>query len=254
MIAAQVPILNSDGAAGQRRVAFSREEYDGVMASINDSHTNKTRQIRELLLDYIEFAIYTGIRPGTEMENITWGDISLERQDEKIVFYVHVRKGKTTKHTGTREVVCRDEIFSCISELRERFPNRKPNDKLFRLSDGTTTNQLGKAFEKVLSRLEMKNSPHGPRSLYSLRHSYVTWQLMKGISMDVIAKQCGTSVATIEQHYSHVVPKMHTNELSGVYLIKKTAKKKRNANQKGINAVVEQLKAWEHEYKKHGCI
>lgn len=155
MIPVQVPILKSDGTAGQRRAAFSPEEYDkvfdGVLASIDNSHTKKTRQIRELLQDYIEFAVYTGIRPGTEMENITWGDIAIKRQDEKVVFYVHVRKGKTTKYTGTREVVCRKDIFSCLDELRDRFPHRKPSDKLFRLANGTTTNQLGKAFEKVLS-------------------------------------------------------------------------------------------------------
>lgn len=52
-----------------------------------------------------------------------------------------ITKGKTTKYTGTREVVCRDEIFGCIDELRERFSNRKPKDKLFRLADGQTTKE-----------------------------------------------------------------------------------------------------------------
>lgn len=258
MIAAQVPVLNSGGAAGQRRAAFSEEEYDkvfdGVMASIENSHTKKTRQIRELLLDYIEFAVYTGIRPGTEMENITWGDISLERQDEKVVFFVHVRKGKTTKYTGTREVVCRESIFNCLWELKDRFPHRKPSDKLFRLADGTTSNQLSKAFEKVLANLDLKNSPHGSRSLYSLRHSYVTWQLLKGISMEIIAKQCGTSVAMIEQHYSHVVPKMYTNELSGVDLDKAPKKKRPLGNKKHIDKITEKMKAWEQEFKDRGCI
>jgi len=148
--------------------------------------------------------------------------------------------------------------ISCLNYLRDRFPYRKPSDKLFRLADGTTTNQLGKAFEKVLSTkyLGLKDSPHGPRTLYSLRHSYITWQLLTGdVSMEVIAKQCGTSVAMIEQHYSHVVPKMFTNELSGVELKKEGKVKKRHKlPSKTIIKITEKMKTWEIEYKKRGCI
>ena len=52
-------------------------------------------------------------------------------------------------------------------------------------------------------------------SLYSLRHSYITWQLQRGLSKGKIAKQCGTSEAMIEQHYSHVTPSMYARELAG---------------------------------------
>lgn len=75
---------------------------------------------------------------------------------------------------------------------------------LFRLADGTTTKELGKTFDKALNDTELKHSAHGVRTLYSLRHSYITWQLTMGkVSMEILAKQCGTSVQMIEQHYSH---------------------------------------------------
>lgn len=35
-------------------------------------------------------------------------------------------------------------------------------------------------------------------------------------SLEVFARQCGTSIKMIEQHYSHVVPKMYSNQLSGI--------------------------------------
>jgi hypothetical protein len=42
------------------------------------------------------------------------------------------------------------------------------------------------------------------------------WELMaQGVSMEILAKQCGTSISMIEQHYSHVLPKMFGNQLSG---------------------------------------
>ncbi|MGE6648472.1 tyrosine-type recombinase/integrase [Shewanella colwelliana] len=262
MIPMQVPVLNSEGLTSQRRAAFSKEEYektyDAIIKLEDNSRKEKTRQIRELLLDYMEFAVHTGIRPGTEMESLTWGDIHMETDEHNVVFYVTVTKGKTTKHTGTREIVCRDEIFSCIEELRERFPDRKPSDKLFRLADGSTTKELGKAFDKALVDVGLKQSAHGVRTLYSLRHTYITWQLMSGeVSMEILAKQCGTSLQMIEQHYSHVVPKMFSRELSGVEIRKSKPKKKTvspTVLAKSHARLTKQFNEWSIVYKKRGCI
>ena len=256
MIAAQVPVLSSKGESGTRRAAFSEEEYDLVLGGIYDSeqnaHTEKTRQIRELLYDYCEIAVNTGIRPGTEMEAITWGDIELRRQNEKAQFFIHVRKGKTTKHTGTRKVVCKKDVIGAFIRLRERFPNRKPTDALLRLANGETTPQLGKAFEKVLQTENLKQSPMGPRTLYSLRHTYITWQLLNGQTMDVIAKQCGTSVTMIEQHYSHVKPEMFADALSGVIFNKdkprKRSKRALERQQKAELRDEKRFKEWEASY------
>jgi len=261
MLAAQVPSLSTKGAESQRRAHFSPEEYDKAFDAVyqleQNSRKEKTRQIRELLKDYMEFAVNTGIRPGTEMESLTWGDIHIDTNEHNIIFYITVTKGKTVKHTGTREVVCRDEIFSSIQELRERFPNRKRTDKLFRLADGSKTKELTKAFDQALTQAGLKESPHGIRTLYSLRHTYITWQLLAGVSMEVLAKQCGTSIAMIEQHYSHVVPKMYSKELSGVDLGKDKSqeKSKRRSGGKRYNAkLTEQFKEWQANYRQNGCI
>ena len=95
-------------------------------------------------------------------------------------------------------------MIGALTNLRERFPLRTPNQKLFLLASGEPTRQLGKAFEKALQSSGLKESPRGPRTLYSLRHTYITWQLLNGTSIDVITRQCGTSTEMIEQHYSHV--------------------------------------------------
>ncbi|MFT4927401.1 MAG: hypothetical protein ACI8WB_003508, partial [Phenylobacterium sp.] len=61
--------------------------------------------------------------------------------------------------------------------------------------------------------------------------SYITWQLMNGeVSMEILAKQCGTSVQMIEQHYSHVIPKMFAKELSGVDIGASVKPKKKKLN------------------------
>ena len=258
MIAAQVPTLSSKGESGKRRAAFSKDEFekvcDTIESMIENSRKEISKQIRELLLSYAQFVAHTGIRPGTEMEEICWGDIEIRREEELVQFIVKVRKGKTTKHTGTRTVVCFTDIWEVLDDLRERFPNRKPQDKVFVLANGDETLQLSNNFKMALEKCGLKDSPDGPRSLYSIRHSYITWRLQnRKIRIDVLAKQCGTSITMIEQHYSHVVPEMFSDELSGTEF-KKELEPVHQLNQKGIDLVTKRFKKWEEHYKKYGCI
>lgn len=158
----QIPRLSaSAGSDGQRKSAFSKEEYMLLVAAlpnfISNSRKEKTSMLRELLQDYMDIAVYSGIRPGTEMENLTWGDISIKQKYDKIVFLITVRKGKTTKHTGARTVVCREEVLSAFERLRERFPNRKPKDLLFRLEDGSKTKEISRVFDKLVIPIEIKD-------------------------------------------------------------------------------------------------
>jgi integrase len=44
----------------------------------------------------------------------------------------------------------------------------------------------------------LENGPGGKRTLYSLRHTYITMKLREGVPAAVIAMQCGTSAAMIE--------------------------------------------------------
>ncbi|TKL80706.1 site-specific integrase, partial [Enterococcus faecium] len=75
---------------------------------------------------------------------------------------------------------------------------------IFRLPDGSTTNEISRTFHAALKEIELDQSPHGKRTLYSLRHSFITWELIaQKVTIDVLARQCGTSIEMIERHYSH---------------------------------------------------
>jgi len=192
------------------------------------------------------------------MENIRWKDIEIKTQGAKAQFFIHVTKGKTTKYTGARKVVCKRDVIGALVRLRDRFPLRTPNQKLFLLKNGEATPQLGKAFEKALQSSKLKDSPRGPRTLYSLRHTYITWQLLAGTSMDVIARQCGTSAAMIEQHYSHVKPEMFADALSGVTFDeekpKSKSKKTLARQERNMERDEKRFKEWAAEYQQRGCI
>jgi integrase len=193
------------------------------------------------------------------MENLTWGDIELRQKYDKIVFLITVRKGKTTKHTGARTVVCREEVLWAFERLRERFPNRKPKDLLFKLEDGSKTKELSRAFDKLIIENDLKESPRGKRTLYSLRHTYITWQLMNQLPAQIIAKQCGTSIQMLEQHYSHVMPEMFTNELSGVDFtnadpVKLIVQDSKEEKAELAKDTAKWISEWNSELKRRGCL
>jgi len=51
--------------------------------------------------------------------------------------------------------------------------------------------------------------------LYSLRHSYATMSLMDGqMDMHTLAKQMGTSIGMLEQHYSKMTATMAADRLA----------------------------------------
>jgi integrase len=261
MLPIQVPVLSNKGVQGTRRASFTPDEYsqllDKNVEMMRNSRKQITADIRQLLSFYMMFAIHTGLRPGSEIDQLTWGDIQVESHGHKSRFFITVSKGKTTKHTGTRQIVCKQGIFDVLTALMIIHPNRKASDLLFRLPDGSTTKELGRTFTKLLNESGLKESPSGVRTLYSLRHTYITWELMsQNVSIDVLARQCGTSIQMIEQHYSHVIPRMFSNQLSGVEMpiVAKEIKDRFDVPEKTKEIFAKKAKEWAANYKRKGCI
>ncbi len=220
MAPSQIPSLSvSSGAAAERRDYFTADEVskirDAFPSWIEEGRTPQSRHIRELLFFYFNVAVHTGLRPGTEMDNLRWSDLTI-KEDHVVIA---VRKGKTTLHTGNRHVVGNSIVHDMILDMHSRSQDDDVpedwNPLLFRLPDGSTTNQLGRNFTVLLKRLGLEQGAGGKRTLYSLRHTYITHLLLDQVPPTVIAKQCGTSTAMIELHYSHITPLMYAKELAG---------------------------------------
>ena len=52
------------------------------------------------------------------------------------------------------------------------------------------------------------------RTLYSLRHTYATIELLTGTDMHTLARQMVTSVVMLERHYSKLTATMAAAELA----------------------------------------
>jgi len=158
MTVVQVPGLStSSGVPGVRRDYFTSEEVTkitkGFDSWIAESRTPHSRNIRELLYYYFQFAVYTGLRPGTEMDNLLWSDIQIKDKADTQHVVINVRKGKTTLHTGSRLVVGYHDLYDMVLDMHmlslDGAVDEVPDDfdpLVFRLPNGETTEQLGRNF------------------------------------------------------------------------------------------------------------
>lgn len=102
--------------------------------------------------------------------------------------------------------------------MTKRFPKRRATDDIFRLTDGSTTKEIGRTFNAALKELGLDESPQGKRTLYCLRHSLITWDQKTKADIAALAKQCGTNIDMSDRTYSDLLPSMFRQEFSGVII------------------------------------
>jgi integrase len=231
------PTLKNKGDKGQARPAFTLAEYRTLVRKLpawtKRASTDKSRMMRELLREYVLILANTGIRHGTEALSLKWKNV--ERwNDGKGEIYLRLSvNGKT----GERSLIARDGTDAYFQRIQAKFPElkeltfdallkKKLDVQVFRLADGSSTANLNQTFEQFLddSGLKVGGGSETPRTLYSLRHTYATLQLMDGRGIHELAKQMGTSVAMLEQHYSKITPELMAHKFAGRVPVKKPAK------------------------------
>jgi len=175
IIAAETPTLKKNGRPGERRAAFTVPEYlkrkEEARLWCGTGRKQITKDTRTLLYYYLQFAVMTGLRPGKEIEHLTWNDVRTDQAGGHLCTFVTLRKGKTTKFTGVREIVCKKGVDDVLKGMKKTLLSAETDDLIFTLPDGKTSTEIGKNFTKLLEKIGLKNSPAGDRSLYSLRQT-----------------------------------------------------------------------------------
>ena len=223
------PKLLNKGIKSESRGAFNDEEYNFITKFLinwaDTGHRQETRNIRQLLRDYIGFLANTGIRPGTESHNLKWKNIQLvkvKRHSPYIAVNVDGKRGK-------RELIARDLTIAYLNRIAMNNPNirqqtienvikAKLDEYLFvdRNGERIHTDALRGSFTQFLIKHDMRVGADGkPRSLYSLRHTYATLALIDGRDIHKLAVQMGTSVEMLEKFYSKVSARLNADEHSG---------------------------------------
>jgi len=249
--AAQVPKMKNNGEKGVAREAFSLSEYKSLTSFMpkwaQKGHTAKTREMRELLRDYVLILVNTGMRHGTETKDLKWRDIEWITKNKEQYLQITV-----TGKVGKRQLIARHNTEDYLIRIQQRQSNiahlefdtllkRRLNEDVFKLRSGDTTANLSQTFNNLMrdSGLDADRDVKQRRSLYSLRHTYAHLALLKE-RMDVytLAKQMGTSVKMIEQHYGHLQPSQKADVIAGKRMsARKTTAAKKTETQTKLKVV-----------------
>ena len=244
--------LKNDGRKTERRSYFELHEYSKlyrfmrsyVKLTTKDSAVGgvkaRTLMVRELLRDLVLFLANTGLRYGTESRSLKWKHVTEEIINGERYLKINLEKGKT----GGRVIIARHNVRRYLNRLKDRFEHLK-NKKLgemkdvdefiFRLRDGTFAKDLHGVFQIMIDKAGLLCDANGrKRSLYSLRHTYATFQILYSkIDLHLLAKNMGTSIGMLEKHYSHLEVLHRADILAGRSDIQSA---KRRASRSGIKA------------------
>jgi integrase len=226
-----IPIaqMSRRGQKGQARPAFTREEINHILEFLKTysegGHSSIAKEMRLLCRDYIEILIGTGMRCGTESLNMKWKHINLytDVHTNKIYLRIWV-SGKTgaryliAKHNvreALERLISREELFN--GQSLEVVLNDKHDVYLFKFKDGKRPKSFHTTFKWLMKAIGLlKDSATAQnRTLYSLRHTYATLELIENkTDVHTLAKQMGTSIGMIEKHYSKLTATMAADKLA----------------------------------------
>ena len=223
----QVPLIANGGRKSNRRPDFNLEDWRKVTANLRHwakkGKIARSIEMRHLLWDYVLILANTGIRTGTEANNLKWKNLRWHKIANEKYLVIGV-DGKT----GKRELIARHDCDKFFARIQQRFDDLKTMsfDELlaakidvhvFRTAKGNQTTNLNQTFRQFLVDSNLLCDQHGQeRTLYSLRHTYATLRLVTDkIPIHDLAKQMGTSIAMIERHYSYLAPIQIAEQLAG---------------------------------------
>lgn len=204
-----------------RRPAFTKEEYEALIQFLftwKDEKHCKNRERRWLLKHYVTFLVHSGLRPGTETDNLRWKHVKDIKTDKGLERAVLTVNGKT----GGRNPVISGPAYTALVQIKTDMAHAgtkaTPDMPIFCLPDGTPVKNdyFRQIFTKALTKSKLLLDAEGnQRSLYSLRHSYATFQLLYNkVDIYLLSKQLGTGIRMIEMHYGHVTPELAADDIA----------------------------------------
>lgn len=217
-----VPDFQKTKVKSGKRPSFTREEVLKIQNLTLLDYTQALESKKALriydihqtgvLYAFVSIMAETGMRP-TECLRLKWTDIeefnpyptTTPKQRERDVVKIKVH-GKN-KH---RTLICFESTrvaFSMLWEVYEHTLERPivKEDYVWLHMNGSIYKDVTRLLLAFLKKHKMIFDYMGEkRDAYSFRHYYITKMLSDDVNIHHIARNCGTSVAMIEKHYSHV--------------------------------------------------
>lgn len=197
-----------------RREEFTPQEYRHLHTFarkwIKEARSVQIKWHRTMTYNYVLIMANTGMRP-TEAKNLRWCDVDVRKDRQERPFVVLSVHGKGKE----RELVAANNVAAYFERIREISKATKPDDFVFSTPTGKFCKTIYKeSIANLLTDSGLLMSATGSRRCsYCFRHTYATFRLMEGIDVYFLAKQMGTSVKMIEEHYGHITPSKNAERI-----------------------------------------
>jgi Site-specific recombinase XerD len=180
-------------SASSRSRFLTKEEADKLLAEL------KKKSV--ILWAKCVVMLYSGLRP-IELHNLHWIDVT--ENSIRVLREVKTVKGKT------RIINLSSHIKKALEEIRPS--NALPSDLIFpptKRKNGTTSIEISDTFDRVVKNLGFNDGVTNKNDrivAYSLRHTFASWLVQKGVPLYTVAKLMGHSTTTITERYAHLAP------------------------------------------------
>jgi integrase len=210
--------IKNKGVETERRGFFEPQEWNKLVEFLHNWPKNGKKEItkykRNVLASYVYLITMSGLRPGKEADLLRWSDFQYVPASTKNPEYykIFIRSGKkagrgkrTPDEKAHRFVVVDLGLIEELKSLKF-FRNNDvlEDDLVFCMPDGSPISGFSEMFRKALDATGLRVGISGePRTLYSLRHTYATWNLRRGVTYEQLKSQMGTSITMLQKHYDH---------------------------------------------------
>lgn len=165
----------------------------------------------------LRFAFGTGARRG-ELLALRWEDVDFRGARVEIRRTVKPRGGtKAPKSGRSRWTPLAPELVRLLAELLDRqtaatLEGLPEPEWVFRTPTGKAWQEsnFSDHFRRVRRRA-LREAGVRPLPLHATRHSFITWALEAAVPVKRVSEWVGASVAVIERHYAHVLPREATD-------------------------------------------
>ncbi len=178
------PIIKIPSNKSVPRPDISLSDYRKIVRSmkkdLEESPDERIFRSRLYLHNYILIMSNTGIRKG-EMKGVRWSDIQPIRDMEGNQTVLINVSGKT----GKRQVVANPSTIEYLQRIynqRVKETGKKPprDELVFCKLNGKSIGDLKSPFERFLRKTGTLEVDGQNRTIYSLRHTYITMRLSRG--------------------------------------------------------------------------